>query len=206
MGADIALKSAIARTADAHRAECDLSNPATPAAAVAIVEFGFEMVDYLVLSDTTVVLDGSEELTVITDTRINSSAVEERRIADSLPSGSPEKARALIAMKKSEIAVRNSDAGYWVAAANPEAVDHALTGKVPASAIGRAAVLTDGAARIVTPFASCSWSGALELLGASGPAHLIRSVRDTERADADGQRWPRNKLSDDATVVFVQRA
>lgn len=204
LGLSQALTGAIEETANAHRIECDLSNPATPAAAVAMVEFGSASVSYLVLSDTTVVLDGPGGPEVITDLRINRSAAEERRLVDSFPTGSPEKSAALIEMKKAEISVRNSPGGYWVAAADPGVVSYALTGERPADAVRRAAVLTDGAARLVSPFGVREWTGLLDLLIAGGPEQLIHETREIERIDPVGVRWPRNKPSDDATAVFIQ--
>lgn len=206
LGPSAALRAAIRRTADAHRTECDLSNPATPASAVAIVEFGPVEITYLVLSDITVVLDGPEGPDIVVDERINSSATKERRHADSFRAGTPEKSAALIAMKKSEIAERNSEGGYWVAAVNPLAVDHAVIGTRSASAVDRAAVLTDGAARIVNPFGACDWRTTLDLLESGGPERLIHEVRRLEHSDPTGDRWPRNKTSDDATAVLAQRS
>jgi hypothetical protein len=205
LGASEALTVAIEQTADVHRTECDLFNPATPAAAVSIVEFGRASVDYLVLSDTTVALDCISGIKIVTDTRINQSAIEERRIADSLPHGSTAKSAALIAMKKAEISVRNTEGGYWVAAADPTVVNHALTGRISADDVRRAAVLTDGAARLVTPFGVQNWKGLLDLLETSGPEGLIRATREREREDPMGIQWPRNKSSDDATAVLIGR-
>src|SRR4051794_16058151 len=65
LGATAALRAAISQTAEMHRFECDLSNPATPASAVAIVKFGPLEVRYLILSDITVVLGGPHETEVI---------------------------------------------------------------------------------------------------------------------------------------------
>jgi hypothetical protein len=108
-------------------------------------------------------------------------------------------------MKKAEISVRNTEGGYWVAAANPAAVSHAVTGIVPVDNVRRAAVLTDGAVRLVTPFGTQSWNGLLDVLETGGPEGLIRKTRECELNDPMGVRWPRNKPFDDATVVFISR-
>jgi hypothetical protein len=42
------------------------------------------------------------------------------------------------------------------------------------------------------------------ILASGGPAALIRQVRDAETTDPDGQRWPRGKISGDATAVYWQ--
>ncbi|MEU4386807.1 hypothetical protein [Promicromonospora sp. NPDC023805] len=64
------------------------------------------------------------------------------------------------------------------------------------------AALSDGAARAVDPFGLYDWPGALDVLRESGPGGLIRQVRDAEASDPEATRWPRNKLSDDATAAY----
>jgi hypothetical protein len=107
-------------------------------------------------------------------------------------------------MKHAELAVRNQPGGYWVAAADPNVVTHALSGKVPLNGLHRTAVLTDGAARIVALFELTDWTGLLDILDAAGPDEVVRRIRAIEAADQEGRRWPRNKRSDDATIVYAR--
>lgn len=196
-----ALAAAIAATAELHP-DCDLTSPATPGAAVAIVRLG-PRIDYLVLGDVTLVLDTGRRVRVIVDDRVERTAVAERRSVDRFPIGSPEKAEGLIRMKHAELAARNTVGGFWVATADPAAAGHAIIGSIDAAQVRRLAVLTDGAARIVTPFRRLRWPGLLQLLDSAGPAALIQRVRALEATDPLGTRWPRNKRSDDASVVYV---
>jgi hypothetical protein len=204
LGPTQALATAISRTADIHRDTCDLDHVATPSAAAAIVEIIDGQLRYLVLGDVTVVIDTGDEAVVVVDNRVSHTAVRERAVADGLRSGSAEKAAALVTMKHAELAARNTDGGYWIAASNPAAAAHALTGAIPVESVRRAAVLTDGATRAVDPFGLYGWPNLLDALDAYGPAALITQVRAVEASDPDGSRWPRNKLSDDATAVFCQ--
>jgi hypothetical protein len=199
-----ALKSAIQHTATMHSDTCDLTNPATPCAAVAIVQVEGAHVHYLVLGDVTVVIANGDER-VISDQRINSTALDHRAEADRLPTGSEAKSAALVRMKQAEIAARNSPGGYWIAGADPVSAEHALTGDIAWSQSGRIALLTDGAARAVDLFAIFDWPEVLEILSDSGPRDLIARVRDVEHADATASRWPRNKISDDATAVYCDQ-
>lgn len=89
-----------------------------------------------------------------------------------------------------------------VAARNPKATSEAVVGTVPWPGLRRAAVLTDGASRLVDDFGLADWSGLLDILEFEGPSRLIRRVRETERADPEGAWWPRAKAHDDATAVF----
>ncbi|MEV0329094.1 hypothetical protein AB0H63_21995 [Micromonospora echinospora] len=198
-----ALRDAIAQVAEMHR-ECDLAHPGTPSAAVSILRVNGSLWEYLVLGDISLVIDRpTGGPTVVTDTRVDSTARSERDEADRHLIGSPEKQAALLRMKHAELAARNQPGGFWVATAVPSAADHAIVGSVPVDEVRRLAVLTDGAARIVDLFGALDWSGALDSLSAHGPAELIRQVRTLEGADPQGARWPRNKRSDDATVVYA---
>ena len=82
-------------------------------------------------------------------------------------------------------------------------MDYALTWTLPRSAVERVAILTDGAARAVEPFALTNWPGLLDLLAEEGPSGVIRLVREAEQADPAGLRWVRNKTSDDATAAYL---
>jgi hypothetical protein len=200
-----ALAAAIRDTAARHQDTCDLTHPGTPSAAVAILQAQRKAMRYLLLGDVTIVLDLGHGTRVLTDSRVNATARAERRAADDLPSGSPEKARALVRMKQAELAARNVAGGYWLAAADPSIVAHALTGDVPRQHVRQAALLSDGAARAVDRFNICDWRGLLTLLADSGPDELIRQVRAAETTDLAGIRWPRNKIHDDATALLAQQ-
>jgi hypothetical protein len=196
-----ALAAAIEATAKLHARTCDLSHPGTPSAAVGIVQCMGNTLRYLVLGDVTLILDTADSLRVISDDRVSRTARAERAAADAMPADTPEKAAALVSMKHAEIAARNIPGGYWIAAANPSAAQHALEGEIGLATLRRAVLLTDGAARAVTPFGLLDWRSALDAIDEYGPADLIRRVREAEQEDANAVRWPRNKISDDATVV-----
>jgi hypothetical protein len=197
------LATAIEHVAALHP-ECDLSHPGTPSAAVAIVRNEDTAIRYLVLGDVSVVIDSGEvEPRVISDERVSKTAQQERARADQWPIGSEPKRAELLAMKRAELAARNHLNGYWIAAADPSAVEHALTGEIPSTQVRRLAVATDGAARLVDMFNHHNWSTALDLLQRQGPCELIRCVREIEASDPLGERYPRNKTSDDATVAFA---
>ena len=194
-----ALRAGIARTAVRHAGTCDLDAPATPCAAVGVVRVGEGLLRYAVLGDVSVVLGGDR---VVSDQRVTEAGREQRAAAVRLPLGSGSRADALVAMKRAEIAQRNRPGGYWTAAADPAAADHALAGEVPLRELTRVALLSDGAARAVDPFGLTDWAGVLDLLGADGPDALLARVRAAERTDPDATRWPRTKVSDDATAVL----
>lgn len=195
------LADAIERVAAMHPS-CDLSHPGTPSAAVGIVRVVDDVLEYLVLGDVTIALHGPSDLTLISDDRVSQTAQPDRAEAEILPIGSPEKAAALLRMKHGELAARNREGGYWVSANDPGAARHALVGVAQTQDLSQVALLTDGAAR-VADFGLEKWEGILAAAATGAAARLIADLRRAERKDPTGTRWPRNKGSDDATLIFM---
>lgn len=199
------LARAIKATAKLHADTCDLHSLGTPAAAVGMMLVEPLRMQYLILGDVTLAARTRNSASLVAvDGRINQSARALRERANTLSIGSREKAELLVEMKRAELTERNRTGGYWVAAATPEAAEHATTGSIDYASFEAAALFTDGAARLVTPFSTHSWQQAFELLDHGGPSSLINTVRSYESSDPLGSRWPRNKTSDDATVLLIQ--
>ncbi|RAS57824.1 protein phosphatase 2C-like protein [Lentzea atacamensis] len=201
------LAQAIQQVSNLHADTCDLNDPGTPSAAVGMVRLVDGVVQYLVLGDISLVVetekDGEYPIEVLRDDRVSSTAAAERAEADRHPIGSAEKDSALLLMKPAELAARNVEGGYFIAAADPAAVEHAYVGSFPVREVVRLALLSDGAARLVETFGLLSWTRALNMIEFEGPAAAIARVRDAEAGDPVGEAHPRNKTSDDATVLFA---
>ncbi|MFJ7057199.1 protein phosphatase 2C domain-containing protein [Streptomyces griseobrunneus] len=184
------LSASIRRTADAHRATCDLSHVRTPQATVVVARWGERMIEYLVLSDSVLLLEGADgTVRAVLDDRL-----------DRLPPGSLTSAVAV------DTGLRNKEGGFFTAAADPAVSSRAVTGSVPAAGVRSLAALTDGASRWTEMFREGDWAATLELLRKAGPQGLIDRVRELEEADAaTGRvRLRRGKTHDDATAVLVE--
>ncbi|MFI8769501.1 UTRA domain-containing protein [Streptomyces sp. NPDC053792] len=200
-----ALRTAIAEVNDLHRESCALDQEAVPASTVVMVRERDDALDYLVLSDNVLVLDlGSEGIRTITDKRVEEVAGEEMLAALQGPTGTPEHAARVSALVTVQRRLRNRPGGYWVAATDPAAADEAITGTVALAQVQQAALLTDGASRLVDSFGALSWAQLLDVLRTEGPAALIAHTREAELDDPIGERWPRFKRSDDATAAYVR--
>jgi hypothetical protein len=174
------LAQAIVSTASLHP-ECDLTDPSAPFGAVAMVRFSATTAEYLVISDA-VVLFAGESVQVVRDER-------EFEFARPHRDGPRD---ALINVMRSN---RNQPGGYWVAAADPQAAAHALTGVV--ESVGSVVVLSNGASRLVDRYRLASWEDLVDLVFTEGPDELVRRVRSAE----DGSVVP-----DDATAAAISRS
>jgi hypothetical protein len=158
--------------------------------------------EYLLLFDSVIVLDGPSGLTVVTDRRVDAYARNEDLATRVHPIGSPahqERVQELVAAQRRH---RNQPGGYWVAGAKPAAAYEAVTGSQPHDQVDRAALLTDGVSCLVELYAAAEWPELLDSMRQHGPTHVISWLRELEDADPDGSRWPRYKRSDDATAAF----
>jgi hypothetical protein len=203
------LAEAIDRTTAAHADTCDLTHPGTPSATVTmLLPDEHAGAGWVVLGDATLVLDTGDDLRVISDDRLSNSSAPERAavLAGGAALSREEHGRQVAALVDSQRRYRNRPGGFWVAATDPHAAHHALTGRAPFSPPGglcRAALLTDGATRAVDTYGLMSWPTALDLMTANGPTALLDAVRAAEDDDPEGAAFPRMKRSDDATAVLV---
>ena len=152
-----------------HADTCDLGHPGSPSATVALLREPPEAVDYLVLGDPTILLEEPTGLRVVTDDRLEHVAAVQHGAMHRHATGSADHARSFAKQRRH----RNHPDGCWVASTDPDAAQHALTDTVPHAGLRRAAVLSDGATRLVDRFGLLDWPGFLDVLGEQGPDAII---------------------------------
>lgn len=200
--------SAIEAVRRDHGGLCDLDHPGSPQSTLVVLRQVDEHADYLVLGDSTLVLDQASNIHAVTDTRMTTVAGELRRaaFASTVALGSRDQADRVQALTLAKRDFHNRHGGYWTAAADPHAAHEAITGRVPLAGAGRltrAALLTDGASCMVDRYHLYDWAGLLALLNSYGPDQVITMVRQAEDSDPDAQRWSRLKRHDDATIAYA---
>jgi hypothetical protein len=188
------LAEAIERVADVHRVTCDLADPSSPWAAVAILRLRDDRADYLVLGDTVLVLDQAGEPLVVSDSREVTIAGPYRSALETAVRGSAEYER--IRREGTDVmrAKRNQPGGYWVAKEDPRAAAEAVIGDCPSSELTGAVLLSNGASRIVDRFRLADWPEILATLASTGPDAIIHRVRQAEARQA--------VAADDATLAY----
>jgi len=194
------LADAIDHLAAEHRHTCDIANPSSPQATVALMRIDSERAEYLVLADSYVLFAGPGDNSVlVTDER----EVAVRRACLALLDGLEAGPQGYGAARETAIgalrAQRNQPGGYWIAKDDPRAAEEAVTGAVPGADLTRLALLSNGAARVVDPYRLATWSGLLNLCQDNGPAEVLRLLREHEASAGAGT----SKVDpDDATVAY----
>jgi hypothetical protein len=194
--------TAITTVADSHAQTCDLEHPGTPSSSLAVLREQDQRIEYLLLFDSVIVLDGPSGLTVVTDRRIDAVARQEDLATRAHPIGSPAHQGSVQELVAAQRRHRNQTHGYWVAGAKPAAAYKAVSGSQPHDQVRRAALLSDGVSCLVEMYELVDWPELLGIMQQHGPTHAISRVREAEDTDPIGTRWPRYKRSDDATAAF----
>ncbi|WP_307834526.1 hypothetical protein [Paractinoplanes lichenicola] len=195
------LAEGIDRVRPDHDGACDLANPATPAATVCLVRAIGSTLDYLILSDCTLVIDQGDSVTALTDERFARviARLRQRALADGTVTG------PIVGQTPGKYALTNQPDGYWIAGATPAAAHEAVTGTLPlhgSDRVRQAALLTDGTSCAVDPYQLLDWRQLIDVLVDDGPHELIRRVRQAENGDPAADRYPRYKRHDDATAAL----
>jgi hypothetical protein len=197
------LAAAILAVRSDHADRCDLDHPGTPSSTVCLMRRAGDHVDYLVLCDSPLVVDLGDRVEVVTDQRLAEATTQVRQTAAALTGPDVDSATAFRRATEVQRRAMNQTHGYWVAAANPDAAFHALTGDLPLfgpERVRRAALLSDGAASAVDRFGLLDWRELLDLVARDGPAELIRRIRAAEQT----QGATRFKRHDDVSVVLCR--
>ncbi|MEV0849230.1 hypothetical protein AB0J21_25720 [Streptomyces sp. NPDC049954] len=197
------LSLSILRTAEVHRTSCDLSHPRTPQSTVVLARWDDAALEYLVLSDSVLLLEDSDGTVVpVLDDRLDRLPphIDELRAGvRALPEGSPERAAAASAYVDGVEALRNAPGGFFTAAADPSVAGLAVTGSVPRARLRAFAAVTDGAGRWVEVFSEGTWADLFRLLRAKGPQSLVDQVRAMEATTRVS-----GKQHDDATAALLE--
>ena len=173
------LAVAIGELRDAHEGRCDLGNPDSPSATVAMARIRGGSLEYLVLCDSPVLLGHpGGGCTLVADDRLTR-----------LPGGPPYSVELVRAC-------RNQPGGFWVASTDPAAAGQAVTGSAELAGLTDVALCTDGVSRLAEWY-GYSWPQVMARLRELGPAGLLGLLRAAERA----YPHPRDKRHDDATVA-----
>ncbi|MEB4613061.1 helix-turn-helix domain-containing protein [Leucobacter sp. M11] len=186
------LKRAIAESISWPRAQ------AGPAATVALLRRTPAGVDWLVLGDAAVIVPGPGGALALRDERLAGVAVAERAARSAARAfGSPDAlAERSLELYRAERAARNRPGGYWVAADDPAAAEHAMHGHLDAD--GPLLLASDGALDAIGP--GGIWPTLDEAVAewlAADPELAIARTREHR------QTVPGAKV-DDATLVLVR--
>lgn len=196
-----ALAETISRVKDSHAATCDLAS-GSPSATVAAWRMADDQLEYLVLSDASIVLmDRDDRFTEIVDHRLENVIARAAPRAPERPAATGAQVRA--ARRAAVESARNKPGGFWCVHTDTSAAVQAIHGEVSVSDLAGVVACSDGGAR------------AFELLGAHTLEEFttlalrgeLKTLSDTIRTAENHQAGSLQRLGlkvhDDITIVAL---
>ncbi|WP_436492666.1 hypothetical protein [Actinokineospora sp. HUAS TT18] len=179
----------------------------SPSSTVSIVRWDSDTVEALVLCDSPVAVFTGDAVEVVADDRLRSLPLGKYRgrLARGLGYG-PGHVEALRESGERMARLRNVEGGFWVAEAVPAAAHQAVRASWPAAEVQSVLMATDGVSCGVDDYGVFSWESMLSMAASAGPQAVLDAVREAEKSDPDGVRWPRVKPHDDQALVYVDFA
>ncbi|MCU1684794.1 MAG: hypothetical protein JWQ81_5533 [Amycolatopsis sp.] len=183
---DIDLAKLLAAAISAVARDHDLRPGNSPSSTVAMVRWGDDVVDGLVLADSPIVAFSHRGPDVVADDRLFSL-----RDSGKLRTGADVRDQ------------RNAEGGFWVAEAEPYAAAQAVRRTWSRNTVDALLLASDGVAIGVDEYHLFDWPAVLKLARAEGTESVLDAVRAAEKTDPHGDRWPRAKRHDDQALALV---
>lgn len=176
-----------------------------PTAAILLARFDDNGIDVIELGDCAMVARGGDGRVASVGAgragRVAEQAAAKRMRDHGATLGHPEVRRRMQAGRDRH----NTPDGYWIFGLDPEAAEHARCHRLELAAPQTALLATDGFASLFEDYGRYDGPAALAAAERSGLATLGDELRAIERVeDPDCLRYPRFKVSDDATALLVR--
>jgi hypothetical protein len=198
------LATAIAATATA----LNLPDDDGPSSTVAIARVNDGTTDLLLLGDSYIAYRSAGSTTILTDDRLAHLSLPQARLyRERLAAGSgygPAHRATLRDLQAGQRVRRNVPGGYWIASANPEAAEHAITRTLPAASLDWIVLATDGAADTARHLGLGNWEAIARRDEATLSALLQHCREWEENSDPDGRQFPRAKRHDDMAIATIR--
>ena len=175
---------------------------------MAIARVNHGTVDLLLLGDSYIAYRSAGTTAVLTDDRLDHLGLPQARLyRERLAAGSgygPAHTATLRDLQAGQRARRNVSGGYWIASANPEAAEHAITLTLPVTSLEWIVLATDGAADTARYLDLDDWE-AIACCDQARLSGLLQHCHEWEgTADQDGRQYPRAKRHDDKAIATIQ--
>ena len=191
-----ALAAAIQEVTNGHRRTCEVAHPRSPSSAVVVARWNDAALEWLVLGDCVLLMDGRAGLAAISDRRLD--AVRPRHSEQSA-------GRSPLTRLDDERSMRNREGGYWIAANDPEAARHALTGC--SRLTGAQQLSSQPMEQRARPIGSaCTTGTTFSSWTSHWPAGWLTRLREVEASDPEKKRWPRNETHQSTLAVLRPQA
>lgn len=176
-----------------------------PSCTIILMRVEGKRLEYLVLGDCTLVILHKNEVLQIKDSansRLDNQvvqAVQDKKFSDNPCREELEAFRMSLLQKNRSL--MNTEEGYWVCTWDRKGIHHALSGELEIDREMKVLACTDGFSRIVDLYHQYIWD---DLFGETvSLKQAMNEIRSIEAKDSSKEKYPRLKVSDDASALHL---
>jgi hypothetical protein len=183
----------------------------TPFASMMLLVAEEEAIEALWFGDCAALIKPPGEPVVVLGDTLTKRELEAARVAglaathNLSPAAGHNRPEFLHALRRARNSV-NTAKGGWLFGTDPRAADHVARRTLGMTRDSLVLIASDGLLALVSDYRAYDAERLVSAATSGGLAELGRQLRAIETADAEGQRYPRFKTSDDATAVLLRIA
>lgn len=181
-----------------------------PCAAIALVRFHNNELEYFVLGDCSIIIKekGKKAIEIVDNKLINL----EEKILKSMSKTANEKNISILEARNhcnQEVLVlrktKNSSNGYWILELNEEAVEHCIYGKIKLMNDTSICLTSDGFSQYYDTFDLANgYEEFIDIVKDIDIEELYNNLYDKQEEDSQCNNFPRLKKRDDASIIYFE--
>jgi len=181
-----------------------------PSSSIAIIKLDNNTLNYFILGDCTLLIKQNEDIISLKDNKLDKL---DKKVIDYITQKINEenltfkqarkKAKNLLIENRMK---KNSKNGYWTLEFDNNAVENSLRGSVKLNNNTEILLMTDGFSAITDTYNLYDKAALFHKIKKEGLIPVYEELRKIEKSDYEAKKFPRLKVSDDASAVYCELA
>lgn len=178
-----------------------------PSCAAAILKFYEDKIEYILLADCTLFVSNKKCFKIYKDTSIEKLdkmvyyAMENLENSDSMTLN--EKKSKVMPIIINNRLKKNTSYGYWSLEFSTEAIDNCLSGFIEINDYTQIMLTSDGFSCACDRYNIFKEEDMLNIAKEKGIDYIYKKIRNLENEDCMSTKFPRFKISDDASCIYL---
>ena len=178
-----------------------------PSCACSLVKFYEDKIEYLILGDCTLLVNSKGRVETFKDDAISKL---DKKVYDYMAKLENSKNMTFNERKANVMHIiienrlkKNTIGGYWSLEFSKEAIDNCVSGFIDIKDNTKIMMTSDGFSCVYDRYGIFSKEDIIKLANTEGIDYIYKKVREFEKSDDNGVEYPRFKVHDDSSCVYL---
>ncbi len=178
-----------------------------PSCACSLVKFYEDKIEYLILGDCTLLVNSKGRVETFKDDAISKL---DKKVYDYMAKLENSKNMTFNERKANVMHIiienrlkKNTIGGYWSLEFSKEAIDNCVSGFIDIKDNTKIMMTSDGFSCVYDRYGIFSKEEIINLANTEGIDYIYKKVREFEKSDDNGVEYPRFKVHDDSSCVYL---